>query len=175
MCKPYKIQIQTFSLLPIMTGCAGTGMEWCLFLHSPSPGSLGERWGGRKIARRKGYGWTGSFYHSFPSGNLAVFMSLMHPLILITLERGRQASLTQQWKGLGDSNSIHCTNMLKSASGETHGAPVPPPCPSKAKSLSVKFVAPERLLGRGCSGQCSGQKGTDFPRQQWRQTLEEGM
>lgn len=73
MCKPYKIQIQTFSLLPIMMGCAGTGVEWCLFLHSPSPGSLGERWGGRKTARRKGYGWSGSFYRSFPSGNLAVF------------------------------------------------------------------------------------------------------
>lgn len=102
-------------------------------------------------------------------------MSLTRPLILITLERGRQASLTQQWMGLGDIDSIHCTNMLKSASRDTHGAPVLPPHPSKAKSLLVKFPAPERLLGRGCSGQCSGQKGTDFPRQQWRQTLEEGM
>lgn len=61
VCKPYKIRIQTFSLLPIMMGCAGTGVKWCLFLHSPSPGSLGERWGGRKIARKKATGGQAHF------------------------------------------------------------------------------------------------------------------
>lgn len=53
MCKLYKIPIKAFSLLPLMMDYAGMGVGWCLSLHSPSPGSVGERWGGRKNARRR--------------------------------------------------------------------------------------------------------------------------
>lgn len=84
--------------------------------------------------------------------------------------RKREAGFTNltgdgTWGHKFDPPAHTCLNQ---PNGDTNGAPgtVPPPCPSKAKSLLVKFLAPERQVGRGCSGQCSGQKGTDFPKQQ---------
>lgn len=94
VCKPYKIQIQAFSLLPIVMGCAGTGVEWCLLLHLPSPGSLGERWGGRKIARRKRLRVDRLILPFSPKWKSGCSHEPHAPSFPTTLERGRQASLT---------------------------------------------------------------------------------
>lgn len=58
------------------------GWEWSgvrSFTHPPLAawvkGGVGER-----LLEEKGYGWTGSFYRSLPSGNLAVLTSLVQPL-----------------------------------------------------------------------------------------------
>lgn len=70
-------------------------LEWvwdgvCPYTHPPL-GAWGKGGvGGRTLEEE----WASSFHFPFPSGNLAVLMSLRHPLIPITLERGRKASLT---------------------------------------------------------------------------------
>lgn len=82
--------------------------------------------------------------------------------------------------GLGDINSIHLHKKhLNQPSGETNGAPgmVPPPCPSKAKPLLVKFPAPEKRGGwaEGALGSVRGRKAQTFPgssRDRWRRECE---
>lgn len=144
---------------------AGMGVEWCLSLHSPSPGSMGERWGGRKNARRVGKlislsspKWKPGCSHAPHAPSYSYYPGKRE-------EGFTDLTGDGTWGHTFDPPAQKCLNQ---PSGDTHGAPgtVPPPCPSKAKSLLVKFPAPERRAGRGCSGQCSGQKGTDFPGQQ---------
>lgn len=93
MCKLYKVQIKTLSLLPIMVDCAGMGVDRCSLLPSPPPSRVGERGvGGRALEEAT----SGQVHFTFLSHTdiWLVLTSLMHPLSPITLERGRQASLT---------------------------------------------------------------------------------
>lgn len=158
MCKLYKIPIKAFSLLPLMMDYAGMGVGWCLSLHSPSPGSVGERWGGRKNARRR----VGKLISlSFPKRKPGCSHEPQAPSYSHYPGK-REEGFTDLTGGGTWGHTFHppAQKCLNQPSGDTHGAPGtgPPPCPSKAKSLLVKFPAPERRAGRGCSGQCWGRK-----------------
>lgn len=138
-----KLKIKAFSLLPVMMEQAVTGADWGLFLYSSYLGSLG---GGRSLEERLG-------------GD---------KFILSFSPKWNPGSSHEPWEAgftelTGDGTWGHqfgppAQTCLDQHSRGRDGAPgnVPPPRPSKAKSLSVKFPTPERRVGRGCFGQCSG-------------------
>lgn len=130
---------------------AGMGVEWCLFLYSTSPGSVGERWGVRKIARRR----VGKFILPFSPKWKSCCSHESHAPSYSHYPRKREAGFTdltgdgpQGYKF--DPPAHKCLNQ---PSRDTDGAPgtAPPLCPSKAKSLLVKSPAPERQ-GRQAEG-----------------------
>lgn len=154
-----------------LAGCAVMGLgrgSWFFALPtSDSPGGRGE---GRGIPKRRPESM-GSGRLTLTSGNLAVHKSLKPhpptPIIsfmgigrheftdpcteeLTSTSAGIKMALPQTWFHLVSSRNI-------------------------LKSLLVRSPAPERQVGRGCFGQCSGKEGTGLNRVAVEHILERAL